>query len=639
MSDRGLEPSGTRARHAESVLTKMLQQLKLSELRDIARKRGWQVKGRNKSEYAAAMATLISDPTEVARAVTSLPSRVRLALRAALVAEEGNGITPTSLARVMTAIEGEEHTVKPVEAVGLLDDLARWGLVIPWRGFPNGSRYLFPSQVQRQIPPLTGWCQASMQATATEASEAASGQFVGLLCELWEQIRAQPRMLRPTLEPPLEKRLREAVGNWPYDPTELQEWLARDSRGSQRAPQALSVPPPAFLLEDAELQLLQPLTNGNVEQLDFACHILCEMDLASCVAGRLVAQTEQMQDLNERSASERQSKVNQAYLSLLSWSEVDVMLRTDGRLVMQRDTFYPFSYSQFRSQLLQLRNMILRLLATAGEQRWCLLEGIAAALQNLWPLFFPVPQADDQDWLSRASRLAWRLIWRTEERPLEEGNAQDWQAAQGSVLRWMVEGPLHWLGFADLVQQDGVPIRLCLHGLADVLWDRPVAIATGHPVAEAVVIDESLGTITVHPNLVQPEVHPFLGSIAHLEEATPTRFVYRLDTRAAYETFARRPLEETLSLWDELIPCPMPGAVRQSLSTLWTRYGEVHLYEGLALLEMKDEITLRELEATTSLSQHILARLSPGLVVLADEAVDALISELSDHGYMPRELK
>ncbi len=639
MSDTGLASSGFRAQSSESVLTKMLQQLKLAELRDIARKRGWQVSGRNKSEYAAGMAELIADPTEVARAVTSLASRARLALRAALVAEEGNGITPTSLARVMTALQGQEQTLKPVEAAGLLDDLARWGLLIPWRGFPNGSRYLFPSQVQRHIPPLPGWCKVSVPPLAAEASEAVSGQFVRLLCDLWEHIQDQPRMLRPSLEPPVEKKLREAVGNWAYDPAELQEWLVKEGRAGQRAPQTLSVPPPSFLLEDAELKTLQSLTNGHIEQLDFACHMLRELDLASCTAEQLVVQPEQMQDFLDSSACERQTKVTQAYLSLLGWSEVDALLRTDSRLALQRDTFYPFSYSQFRSQLLHLRNMIVRLLATAGEQRWCSLDEIATALQDLWPSFFPLPLADDQDWLSRASRVAWRVIWCREQRPLQEDDAQDWQAAQGRILHWIVQGPLHWLGFADLVQQDGVPALLRLHGLADLLWDRLAAIVPGHPVADAVVVDESRGTITLHPNMVQPEVHPFLGSIARLEEATPTRFVYSLDMRATYETFAQKPLLDILRLWDELMPCPIPRAVHQRLSELWTRYGEVHLYEGLALLEVKDDITLRELEASTSLTQHILARLSPGLVVLADEAVDALFSELADQGYMPRELR
>jgi hypothetical protein len=640
LSDTSPESSLSPEQESESVLTTMLQQLRLAELRDIARKRGWQVRGKNKSEYATAIADLLTDPTEVARAVTSLPNRVRLALRAALVAEAGNGITPTSLARVMTAVQGDEaQTLKPVEAMGLLDDLVRWGLLIPWRGFPNGSRYLFPSQVQRYIPPLPGWCQTAVQASAAQASEASSAPFIQLLCDLWERISERPRRMRRSLEPPVEKRLREAVGDWAYDPNEIGDWLVKEGRAGQQTPQALSVPPPPLLLEDAGLLQLRSLTNGHMPQLDFACHMLCELDLAICVAGELVAQPEPMQDFLDSSASERQMKVAQAYLSLLNWSEVDVLLRTDGRLALQRDTFYPFSYSQFRSQLLHLRNMVLRLLATAGEQRWCSLEEVAAALRKLWPSFFPVPQADDQDWLSRASRVAWRLMWRAEQRPLQENNLQDWRAAQGRVLHLIVEGPLHWLGFADLIHENGTHIGFRLHGLAELLWDHSMAVAPDHPVANAVTVDESNGTIMVQPSLVQPEVHPFLGSIARLEKATGTHFVYRLDMHVAYETFAQKPLLDILRLWDELMPCPIPPAIHEALSNLWTLYGQVHLYEGLALLEVKDDITLRELEATTSLTQHILTRLSPNLLVLADEAVDGLVDELSAQGYTPRELR
>ena len=39
------------------------------------------------------------------------------------------------------------------------------------------------------------------------------------------------------------------------------------------------------------------------------------------------------------------------------------------------------------------------------------------------------------------------------------------------------------------------------------------------------------------------------------------------------------------------------------------------------------------------MSQHILARLTPRLVVLPDEAVEALLQEFTAKGYTPKEVR
>ena len=108
--------------------------------------------------------------------------------------------------------------------------------------------------------------------------------------------------------------------------------------------------------------------------------------------------------------------------------------------------------------------------------------------------------------------------------------------------------------------------------------------------------------------------------------------------RTAYKTFTRgETLPELLATWKRLMPVPLPNAMRKVLDTWWASYGQVRLYEGLALLQLNDDLALRELEASTSLGQHIIARLSPRLVLVPDEAVDTLLREFTDKGYMPME--
>ena len=56
----------------------------------------------------------------------------------------------------------------------------------------------------------------------------------------------------------------------------------------------------------------------------------------------------------------------------------------------------------------------------------------------------------------------------------------------------------------------------------------------------------------------------------------------------------------------------------------------------LTVLELADDLALRELMANTDLRRHIIHQFSPRLVVVEDSAVDALVEELVKKGYTPK---
>jgi hypothetical protein len=631
-------PAGSTERdETQSNLPALLEQQKLAQLREIARQRGWRIKGTNKADYAAALAPLLGNPTEVARAVTSLSDDLREALRAAFVAEDGHAITPVSLARVVTALRGEQGPpLKPVEGAGLLLDLARWGLVMPWHSFSNGLCYLFPWEVQSNVPPLPGWCRQSPQAPSDQVQSRDRGNSVQLFYGVWERIAQQPPRLRPPLEPLPERRFLTALRDWPHDPRQVQERLTKSGRSERQALRMLSVPPLEPLIDDDGLALLAPLTDGDIEQLGFVCQLLRELNLLSDESGHLVARPNAMARFLRNSTSEQHTVLSKAYTSMLDWSELDMLLRTAPHLMLQRNLDFPFSYAHFRSQLVSLRQMVLRLLATAGEEGWCTLADVEAALRALWPSFFSALEASGPRWLRAA--LEWS--WRQDQPKVRADDRHLWQTTQGGFLRVMLEGPLHWLGFTELRLQDTELLAFRVRGLADLVWDRPVAPAQEQPADESVVVDEAKRTISVHPSTVPPQVHTLLGRIGRLEKASPGRFIYRLDMRTAHAAFERgeSPMD-MFAEWQQVMPLPIPEAVHRTLHDWWARYGQVRLYQGFALLELGDDVTLRELEASTSLSQHILTRLTPRLVVLPDEAVEALLQEFTAKGYTPKEVR
>jgi hypothetical protein len=60
------------------------------------------------------------------------------------------------------------------------------------------------------------------------------------------------------------------------------------------------------------------------------------------------------------------------------------------------------------------------------------------------------------------------------------------------------------------------------------------------------------------------------------------------------------------------------------------------LYDKLTVMELADDMALRELLAGTSLNKYIVHQFSPRLVVVRDEGVDELMNELIKKGYTPR---
>jgi hypothetical protein len=629
--------AGAEGGQTESNLPTLLEQLTLANLREIARQRGWPIRGHTKADYVAALAPQLADPTDVARAVTSLSDDLRETLRAAYVAEDGHGITPVSLARVITALRGDQRPpLKAVEAAGRLTDLARWGLVIPWRSFSNGLCYLFPWEVQSNVPPLPGWCRQARQPPSANVLSRDRCHSVGLLYRMWESISQEQPALRPALEPLSERRFLTALQDWTYDPQEVHERLVKGRRRANQAVGTLSVPPLQPLLTDDGQSALAALTDGDTEEVEFVCRLLGELGLVSVEDGHLEGQRDAMAQFLRKRSVEQCAAVAQAYTSVLDWNELDMLLRAAPRLTLRRNMERFISYAYFRSELVRLRQMLLRFLATAGEEGWCALADVKAALRTMWPGFFSTPEAKGTKWLPEVLEMTWRQ----DQGESKADDVQDWRAAQSAFLQLMLQGPLYWLGFAELCMRDGELLAFRLHGLADVVWDRPFSIAHKEAQDSSVAVDEQGLTITVHPNAIPPQVHSLLGRMARLEQVRPGHFMYRLDVRTARASFERgKSLSGLLAEWNEVMPVAMPEAVHRTLTDWWNRYGQVRLYEGLALLELSDEIALRELEASTSLRQQIVARLSSRLVIVPDEAVDALVREFTVKGYTPKQVR
>lgn len=634
-------PAIPREKSPESHLADLLTELPLTQLRDIARQRGWRVKGTDKGAVVTQLVRWMTDPTEIARGTTALPDELRKALRAAFIADDGSGVTPEAVAKVMTALRGPSRpAAKPVEAAGWLEDLKRWGLLVPLRDSAfelAETRHLLPWVVQRHIPPLPGWCPQRADPPASSTSVRVSDPRAALerLYAVWQLITQQEPALRAT-PPEQDRDVGFMVQGWPYDPEQVKAFeSAKRGKSETNALTRPACPQPFWLSDDA-LSALAAATKAEPEELGFICRLLADLGLVVEKQGRAVGLRWAMTSFLRSPPAEQHRATAATYASMASWSELDLVLRRDPSLLLWYDFYPPFPYDQFRASLTRVRGFLLRILACAGEEGWCEASNLEAAVRPLWPKLGEGPIAETPRWLSGV----WGVARRRPGEGLDTRRSADWRSAQGAFVRTLIQGPLYWLGLADLSLRDGELTAFRLHGLADCVWDRPVIALEEKPLGEPISVDEATGRIVVHPRAVSPQAHTLLSRLAALQQATATEFVYALDKPTAYGSFESGwSLVDILDEWKRVLPCPMPDAMKEELANWWQSYGQVRLYEGFALVELQDDLTLQELEASTSLRQHISGRLSPRLLLVPDPVVDDLLAELTAKGYTPKQVK
>ncbi len=241
----------------------------------------------------------------------------------------------------------------------------------------------------------------------------------------------------------------------------------------------------------------------------------------------------------------------------------------------------------------------------------------------------------------------WYLV--NGETPLNGDKMQDWQLAQGNFIRFLLQGPLSWLGLVDLHILNGVLTHFRLHGLRDLFLDRQEApllptVAVGDsakpvsPDAKVALVAQA-DTIEVNPTQVSSRIHSVLERIAKRIVTQPNKFVYRLDLETTHKSFeSGLALSDLNSEWKELTGQGLPMSITEILQGWWESYGQVRLYKGMTIIEFGDDHALTEMKALTSINNLMLVELSPRLVVIPQSAITTLMGELQKAGYTPKQV-
>ena len=231
------------------------------------------------------------------------------------------------------------------------------------------------------------------------------------------------------------------------------------------------------------------------------------------------------------------------------------------------------------------------------------------------------------------------------DKPLQtDKDMRDWDKAQGAFIRHVLSGPLHWLGMSDLRFENNRLSAVRLLGLSDIFWDksdappaprRAVSRATKKAAKTAVVIKGL--NINVNPSTINAQAHMLLDKIALLREAAPEQFTYQLNVNALHQSLeAGESLETIRQAWQQNMPLEMPAAIQEKLKEWQQAYGQARLYQNITLIEFADDHALAEMKAVTSLEDHLIAEISPRLVLISKDSTQILSAELEKAGYTPK---
>lgn len=289
------------------------------------------------------------------------------------------------------------------------------------------------------------------------------------------------------------------------------------------------------------------------------------------------------------------------------------------------------------------RQFLMALLAQAPTDQWMSFAAFGRFVYRLQPLF-----------LQKRQRLFNSPHWWLEVdngRPLKPMNLSDWQCAELHYLSRLIVGPLYWWGLCDVaLSQQGNLLAFRLTPLAEwLLHERPLTSVD----ADGAVSETAIASVQVldDQQVLVPcslSCWPVIELFELFAEATGVEqesLRYRFTAHALSKALSqgqrpRRLLDVIRLLADQEVqrsgvetgPCTRLLA---QLEQWLTGYGRVRIYTGVTLLETVDTAVMRELSATTSLSEQIIRTLHPTLQIVRKSAVERLTEDLKRRGQSP----
>ncbi|MCS6773261.1 MAG: helicase-associated domain-containing protein [Thermoflexales bacterium] len=275
-----------------------------------------------------------------------------------------------------------------------------------------------------------------------------------------------------------------------------------------------------------------------------------------------------------------------------------------------------------------LRAYLARVLRGLPKGAWVYWPELAEQLFNFYP----------QCAWSSLSPSEWWFASPDGQTPVNVTQREDWSRTIGQILAQMLRGPLFWLGMVELsasTNSSAFSFRVTPLGQALLERATPQAVAAllapAAPVPHEQVSWVDAYTVRLTSSLAWSALTAQTRLWAEPVQAADTYVFTPASVAAALK--ANRSVEALRAAYSAA-GSALSSEVEALLAQIAQRRGRIRIYETMAVVQLADEATAREVLAHSTTLQQAYP-LSPTTFAMPPQAAEALLHELRQRGYTP----
>jgi hypothetical protein len=273
----------------------------------------------------------------------------------------------------------------------------------------------------------------------------------------------------------------------------------------------------------------------------------------------------------------------------------------------------------WKNDPLKTRQAIIEIIKGMDGAKWWRIDSFIATIKNTMP-FFQRPSGDFESWMIRSEKTGDSLR-----------GFEHWDEVDGALIRYLIQGPLHWLGILDLGGEriGARPVAFKLSGMAADLFSNNSPV--GVPVENGTITALRNGKL-ICPRDVPRAVRYQLARFCEVNGVNDKGYLYQISAGSLKNAIAQGLQADQLST---LLIRHARGAMPASLATAlqrWAKNGAQASLNHIVLLRVATPEILIEIR-NSPVGRFLGEPLNPTTSILPSEAVEKIIPRLLELGY------
>lgn len=266
----------------------------------------------------------------------------------------------------------------------------------------------------------------------------------------------------------------------------------------------------------------------------------------------------------------------------------------------------------------RVRELVISLLKNLDLKIWWSIESFISQVKENYPDFQRIGGEYD----------SWYIKSKSTGEYLRGFN--HWDDVEGALLKYLLAGPMHWLGLLDLglIEEDGQPASFRFSAYADNLINNQVPSLTGRNTEKIQI--RSKGEIRMTTNVP----HKTRYQVARFCEWHPVKaeaYLYAISpaslSRAEKQGLRVAHLLSLLKKYSEVIPPNILAALER-----WEKQGVQSSVAQKTILRLGSPAVLKSLKKSKA-SRYILEQLGPTVVIIREGSEDKIAEVLVELGF------